>query len=149
VFITDFLFNKFPIAQPGKLSWARATAVCNSTLSAIALKVLNLDKSILHSSAILPLAMEAARAELVPMAYRDIVCNTWKLDPPKALGDVTESVLAAVFVDANFDLEIAFKVIRHVMKDLLEALHPDTPKDPISEMLMYMAKEGCTRGRFR
>lgn len=144
----QYAFDKFPNAPPGKLTPMRMAAVCNQTLAAIAIKELSLDRCVLHASPMLPQATELARTELENMPYRDIVTSYWKLQPPKTLGDLVESVLGAVFVDSNFDLDVAFKVVDRIFGKMMTELHPDLPMDPTSDLMVYLAKRGCHKIRF-
>ncbi|KAG8919295.1 Dicer-like protein 1 [Tulasnella sp. 418] len=144
-FFTHHLFHKYPLAPPGKLTNARCRAVCNTTLAAVAIKRLSLDKTILHSSATLSEAMAEAREILENIPYKDIVRNTWKYSPPKALGDLTESILGAVFVDSHYDLGLMYTVLERVVGEVLMEVHPNVPEDPVSELMIYVSRHGCTK----
>ncbi|KAG8902461.1 Dicer-like protein 1 [Tulasnella sp. 403] len=149
LFVIDHLYSRFPSAQPGKLTNARSAAVCNTTLSAIALRELSLDNLVLHAATALPKATERVKAQFDGMTYEDILRSTWKIHSPKTLGDLIEAVMGAVLVDSNYDLRAAFDVLEKVMEEPMKALHPDLPLDPVSELMQYMQRKGCIRVRFK
>ncbi len=148
LFVMDNLFKRFPDATPSRLTWARSAAVCNQTLAALALKELKLDNFVLHASPRLILALQQARDELKNVPYIEIVSHPWKFNPAKALGDLFESLIGAIFVDSHFDLDLSFEVLERLMAKVLPELHPNLPADPVSEFLEYVAKEGCTKVKF-
>lgn len=149
IFIMQYLFTRFLDAPPGKLTWARAAAVCNTTLAAVAVKELSLDKFVLHASSKLPQATETARVMFESLNYAEIIEDSWRFDPPKVLGDLLESVMGAVFVDSNYDLRTAFTVLERVMANVLVELHPDLPMDPATELMIYGGSQGCSQIRLR
>ncbi|KAG8935450.1 Dicer-like protein 1 [Tulasnella sp. 417] len=149
LFVIKYLFPRFPDAPPGKLTWTRSAAVNNSSLAAVSVKELSLDKYVLHGAPSLEQATAKARAELEAMPYSDVVARYWSLQPPKVLGDLLEAVIGAVFVDSGFRLEAVWAVIDRVMSPMVAELHPDLPLDPTSEMMQYLAKRGCTKVRFK
>lgn len=141
----SYLYNKFPSATSGKLSTARARAVSAPVLSSIAIKHLGLHKLMLVNETNLSIAMGKYIPTLEETSYEDMVLNAWAHDPPKAISDVLESLLGAVFVDSGWNWDLAQAVAEGVMNDVLELLSPDTPKDPVSELMVWTAKAGCTR----
>ncbi|KAG8999978.1 Dicer-like protein 1 [Tulasnella sp. JGI-2019a] len=149
LFILQFVYRKFPQAPPGKLSHARDSAVCNFTLSAVAVKKLSLDKVVFHTSQLLGEDMEDARVRFTTMSWTDVLSSTWKFDIPKALADLTEAVVGAIFVDCNYELATIFKVLYKIMEDVLDVLSPEIPLHPTTKLMMYVAKGGCTAARFR
>lgn len=99
--------------------------------------------------------MELSRAidQYVPLlenvSGEEIVRLGWKFDPPKALSDVFESLLGAVLVDSGYDYEKTAAVVEYVMEDVLEALSPDVAKDPVSELMEWVAGKGCSKMVFK
>jgi endoribonuclease Dicer len=98
----EHLFHKFPRASSAKLSRARQRCVCNPTLSAIATKKLKIHKEMFCDSVTLVKAMHPTAAMFDGMSFPEIADKIWKLDSPKALSDVTESILGAVFIDSGW-----------------------------------------------
>lgn len=84
----------------------------------------------------------------VPMlnaaSSEEIVNKGWKYDPPKALSDVFESVMGAIFVDTGYDYDKTAAVVEYVMEDVLSVLSPSLTKDPVSDLLEWAGKAGCT-----
>jgi len=93
----------------------------------------------------LNLAISAYVPILENLTPDDIVKTGWKYDPPKALSDVFESVMGAVFIDSGHDHEKTTMVMEHVMHDVLEVLSPALGKDPISELTEWVARQGCRK----
>ncbi|KAG8999977.1 Dicer-like protein 1 [Tulasnella sp. JGI-2019a] len=149
LFFMQFIYREFPQAPPGKLSHARASAVCNFTLSAVAVKKLSLDRVFFYVSPLLGEAMEVARAGFESMSWTDVITSTWKFDVPKALGDLTEAMIGAIFIDSNYDLAATFNVLYKIMGDVLKVLSPEIPLHPTAQLMMYIAKGGCMAAKFR
>lgn len=93
--------------------------------------------------------MEAARKQFEGMSWSDIICNTWKYDVPKALGDLTEAVVGAILVDSDWELKTVFNVLHTIMVDVLNALHPEIPFHPTTQLMVYVSRNGCRAVRFR
>ncbi|KAG8885792.1 Dicer-like protein 1 [Tulasnella sp. 331] len=149
LFFMQHLYQQFPQAPPGKLSHVRSAAVCNFTLAAVGVRKLSLDKIMFHTSQLLGEAMDVARARFEAMSWSDVVTSTWKFDVPKALGDITEAVIGAIFVDTNYELAAIFKVLYKIMGDVLEVLSPEIPFHPIGQLMIYVARGGCRAVKFR
>lgn len=82
------------------------------------------------------------------LSAEEVVKEGWKYDPPKALSDVFESVMGAVFIDSGCDYEKTAAVMEHVMEDALEVLSPAIAQDPVSELMQWLAGQGCTKISF-
>ncbi|EJD06192.1 uncharacterized protein FOMMEDRAFT_145449 [Fomitiporia mediterranea MF3/22] len=147
--VTTYLYNKFPGANSGQMSWARARAICNTTLAALAVNRLSLHKYLLANCVELSEDVAKEVEILSAASYEDVSLNDWRYDPPKVLGDIFESVIGAVFVDSGFDYTITAPIIEELMKDVLVLLHPDIPYDPVSRLLQWVAKSGCMRAKFQ
>ena len=146
---TRYLFNKFPNATSGQLSWARSRAVCAPALASVAVNRLDLHKMILINNVELSITISRYVPVLKETSNIDIIHNGWKQDPPKAISDVLESVLGAVFVDCGWDFEKASVVAENVLRDLLVVLTPDMPRDPVSNLMVWSAQSGCQKISFR
>lgn len=144
-----YLYQKFPKATSGQLSWARSKAVCAPALAFVAVKYLQLHKMLLVNNVELSMAIGRYVPILEQTNGDDITVNGWKQDPPKALSDVLESVLGAVFVDSGHDFEKASVVAETVLQELLDTLTPDMPKDPVSTLMVWSARSGCRKISFR
>lgn len=113
------------------------------------MKRLSLHKYILANSVNLSKAIGKEVAILDEASYEDVAINDWKYDPPKALADVFESVIGAVFVDIGFDFPRIIAIVEKVMEDVLKLLHPAIPRDPVTQLLEWISKAGCNQAKFR
>lgn len=143
------LFRKYPKATSGCLSWARCNTICNTTLAMIGVKQLSLHKFILANNVELRKEVTAWSEKLLNANYQDIIFNVWRYSPPKALGDVFESVMGAIFVDSGFNYQLVSKIVESVMAEVLEIASPDIPKDPVSRFMEWVSKAGCRKARFK
>lgn len=146
--VTKYLFDKFPSATSQQLSRPRATAICSPTLAYLTVKRLGLHKMMLINSMDLSHALNVYVPLLEGLSGEEVVKAWWKLDPPKALSDVFESIIGAVLVDSGYDYEKTAAVVEYVMDDVLEALSPAAQMDPVSELTEWMAGSGCRSLRF-
>ena len=146
--VTDYIYRKFPHANSGQITRARDKVICNSTQAAIAVRKLALHKYLLANNIQLSMEISKEDAILSNVAYADLIVDDWKLDPPKVLGDVFESVIGAVLVDSNFDYDVAAQVVKNMMEDVLHLLHPDIPPDPVSQFYIWVGKSRCQKVRF-
>lgn len=147
--VIHHLFDKFPLATSGQMSWARSRVVCSPALATAAIRELTIQKFLLQNNVELGKAVSAYVPILEGMSYEQIARDGWKYEPPKVLCDVMESVLGAVLVDTNFDYTKAALIARKAISGLLEVLNPYMPRDPVSELLTWVAKQGCERACFR
>ncbi|KAI0700535.1 hypothetical protein C8T65DRAFT_657631 [Cerioporus squamosus] len=141
--VTDYLYRKFPSATSGQLSWARSRVVCAPALASIAVKKLALHKLLLINNVELSIAISNYIPILEEISAEEVVLHGWKYDPPKALSDVFESIMGALFIDCDWNYDKAAAIIEVVMEDLLAILSPDLPKDPVTELMVWVAQAGC------
>ncbi len=83
------------------------------------------------------------------MDFTQIIDNIWRLDAPKALGDIVEGLLGAVFVDSGWSYDVVKQVALHLLEEVLAYVHPEMPLDPTSEFMIWVAKHGCTQAKYR
>lgn len=146
--VTTYLYNKFPKANSGQLSWMRARVICNATLAALSVKKLELHKYLFANSVALTKRLSEDAEELKSVTYEDIALNDWKYDPPKVLADLFESIVGAIFVDSGFNFEYTRPIVERLMHEALIVLRPEIPLDPVSSLLQWVAKSGCTKVKF-
>lgn len=144
-----YLFDKFPEATSGQLSWARSRAVCAPALAAVAIKRLQMHKSALINNVALSSAINRYVPVLEAITFEDIVETGWKHDPPKAISDVLESILGAVLVDSAYNFDLTTAVTEFVLSDVLAILTPTLRKDPVSDLMIWTSCSGCRRITFR
>lgn len=148
--VTNNLYSRFPQATPGNLSYARSRLVCSQTLSAIAVQKLGLQKYILANNIELNMSISAQWNVYKDLSIDHIVRSGWDYDPPKVLCDVLEAIFGAVLVDCGYLYNLASKVVLQIMSEPLGVLTTgsDLPHHPISQLMIWAAKEGCTRVKF-
>ena len=147
--IMRHLYHRFPKATSGDLTTAKGRIVRNAALASVAVKKLELHKVILLNNTCLSAAIWSSAKLLQETSYAEIVINGWKYEPPKALGDVFESVMGAVFVDSGHDFEKFSVIVEMIMEELLDEIEMDLPLDPVSILMIWMSKNGCRRVNFQ
>ncbi|KAF9646833.1 hypothetical protein BDM02DRAFT_3180798 [Thelephora ganbajun] len=147
--IMRYLYHRFPKATSGDLTTAKGRLVRNAALASVAVKKLELHKVILLNNASLSAAIWSSAKLLQETSYAEIVVNGWKYEPPKALGDVFESVMGAVFVDTGHNFEKFSVIVEMIMEELLNEIEMDLPLDPVSNLMIWMSKNGCRRVNFQ
>ncbi|KAG9318230.1 hypothetical protein JVU11DRAFT_311 [Chiua virens] len=143
------LFRKFTDATSGQLSAARSRAVCGPTLASVAVNRLGLHKHLLINNVELSTAIIRHVPLLETLSPEDAILKGWKYDPPKALSDVLESLVGAVLVDSAYNFEKTAAVVEVVMSDILDVLTTNLPRDPVSELMVWAATQGCKRIAFQ
>ncbi|OBZ75101.1 Endoribonuclease Dicer 3a [Grifola frondosa] len=147
--VMRYLYDKFPEATSGQLSWARSRAVCAPALASIAVKRLALHKILLVNNVELSYAISKYAPVLESMSSVDIINTGWKHDPPKAISDVLESIFGALFIDCDHNFEKAAAITEMIMQDFLVELSPNLPRDPVSELMIWAARSGCSQIKFQ
>ena len=147
--VVKYLYDKFPNATSHQLSFPRSKVICAASLAHIAVNRLELHKMLLVDNIELSLAIDRSVSALAGVSGKEIVETGWKFDPPKALSDVFESVVGAVLVDSGYNYEKTVSILEHVMSDVLDPLSPSVAKDPVSDLICWMAGAGCTSISFQ
>lgn len=120
--------------------------VSNPALSLISIKVLQLQNTILHTSQLLAAAMREAKQQADSYNYSDMLTDlTWLYDPPKVCGDVLESIIGAIFIDSNFNLEIVMDVLDRIYKQVLPFLGKVEIRDPYSRIVIFGQSIHCRK----
>ncbi|KAF8638830.1 hypothetical protein AX17_001888 [Amanita inopinata Kibby_2008] len=143
--VVEYLYEKHPRATSYQLSMPRSKVVCAAALAWIAVKHLELHKLLLANSVELNIAINRYVPILEAASAEDIVERGWRYDPPKALSDVFESVMGAVFIDSGYNYDKTAAVIRVAMEAVLVVLSPAVCRDPISKLMEWTAGQGCRR----
>ena len=147
--IMQYLYHRFPKATSGDLTTAKGRLVRNAAFASLAVKKLELHKVLLLNNAALSTTIWSYAKLLRETSYAEIVINGWKYEPPKALGDVFESVMGAVFVDSGHNFEKFSVIVEMIMEELLSEVEMDLPLDPVSNLMIWMSKNGCRRVNFQ
>ncbi|KAJ6488501.1 hypothetical protein C8R47DRAFT_1125761 [Mycena vitilis] len=145
--VIDYMYRKFPNSDSDQLAWPRTRAICAPALAYIAVRWLKLHQLMLVNSVKLSMEIQRYVPQLQACSGEEIVHRGWAYDPPKVLSDVFESVIGAVLVDSNYNYEHTASVVELVMEDVLAALTPSLRRDPISELLEWAGKAGCTSSK--
>ncbi|KAJ7684575.1 hypothetical protein DFH06DRAFT_1264086 [Mycena polygramma] len=145
--VIDYLYRKFPNSDSDQLAWPRTRAICAPALAYIGVRWLKLHQLMLVNSVELSMEIQRYVPQLQACSGEEIVHRGWAYDPPKVLSDVFESVIGAVLVDSNYNYEHTASVVELVMEDVLAALNPSLRRDPISELLEWAGKAGCTSSK--
>ncbi|KAF8321673.1 ribonuclease III, partial [Clavulina sp. PMI_390] len=91
LYVTQYLFLKYPEASPGQITWAKSRSVCNPCLGTVSARALSLQQNMLANSP----ALETAIAEYLDVVkdvpYAELVVKTWAFDPPKPMADLLEA----------------------------------------------------------
>ncbi|KAF5358535.1 hypothetical protein D9756_001949 [Leucocoprinus leucothites] len=144
IIVTIYLFNKFPKATSHQLHLPRSKSICSPALASLGIRKLKVHKYLLHNNVDLNHAINLYVPILESTSPDEIVRRGWRYDPPKAISDVFESIVGAVFVDSGYDLDRTGVIVTWLMEDILEALSPSIPKDPVSELLEWLGSVGCS-----
>ncbi|PWN41332.1 hypothetical protein IE81DRAFT_177515 [Ceraceosorus guamensis] len=111
--VVDHLQNSYGELDEGALTLLKGNAVSNAAFGALC-EAIGLHHFLQHSDATLAraafeYATQAAksRAEQEAKEAKDRRQYWWHLSPPKAMADICESIMGAVFTDSHFNLEVA------------------------------------------
>ncbi|KAF7305171.1 hypothetical protein MKEN_01232300 [Mycena kentingensis (nom. inval.)] len=141
--IMDFMYRKFPKANPDQLAWPRTRAVAAPAQAMVAVKRLKLHRLLLVNDIELSREISKFVPILEGCSGEEIIYRGWQYDPPKALADVFESVVGAILVDTNFNYIKTAVVVEGILGDILPVLNPHIPRDPITELIEWAGKQGC------
>lgn len=133
--ITAYLFEHCKDFSPGKITDIRSAIVNNTTLSCLCVKN-NLHQFIFHESGILGETIKKFEkyqiennhklTDNVQIQEADIADS---VNIPKALGDVFEALLGAIFLDSYHNLELVWNIL---YKLISEELHEFIENIPIN-----------------
>ncbi|GAA5973483.1 hypothetical protein JCM8115_004465 [Rhodotorula mucilaginosa] len=143
---TTRLYALGPDAPPSALTFARALLVSSGALALIGCRKLELHKCILHSSPVLEAALHEAAEQAQQYSFEQVVQGdlTFLWSPPKVISDVVEAILAAVFIDAGFQLEPVLQVLDRLFADIMPHVVLTTEvRDPYSRFLMLLDSLAC------
>lgn len=164
---TKRLYALGPDAPPSALTFARALLVSSGALALIGCRKLELHKCILHSSPVLEAALCEAAEQAQQYIFEQVVQGdltflwsspkvswiSYSLERPRmtdnalanqVISDVVEAILAAVFIDAGFQLEPVLQVLDRLFADIMPHVVLTTEvRDPYSRFLMLLDSLAC------
>ncbi len=111
------LYNMFEELGPGALTELKGLCVSNETFARITVKH-KLDNYFYIESGHLKHEIANFKAAIDPHQSHRFGDNVTEIGAPKALGDLFEALIGAVFVDSG--MESAWNVAMHLMKETLE-----------------------------
>ncbi|CAO3629586.1 unnamed protein product [Mucor hiemalis] len=119
--VTNYLFQTYSLAPPGILHDLRKSSVNNEILSVLCIQ-LRLSGHIRHMSDRLVGAMKDFELECKEAQRRGVdVGEYWlNFNAPKVLSDVIESLLGAVFVDSQFDVNTINGLFERLIQPLVD-----------------------------
>uniref|UniRef100_A0ACD5WPN7 Uncharacterized protein n=1 Tax=Avena sativa TaxID=4498 RepID=A0ACD5WPN7_AVESA len=139
---TIYYYNQYPECTPELLTNLRSASVNNYCYAHAAAKA-GLNKHILHFSSDLHDKM-ANYLEKSKQTFTS-PSHGWEagIGLPKVLGDVIESIAAAIYLDSKYDKGVVWRS----MKQLLEPLAtPDTVEcDPVKELQEFCARRSYSK----
>ncbi|KAJ7460967.1 hypothetical protein B0H11DRAFT_2057580 [Mycena galericulata] len=141
--VIDYLYRKFPLSTSDQLAWPRTRAICAPALASVGVRRLQLHQLMFVNNVELSMEVDRYVPRLEACSGEEIVQRGWRYDPPKVLSDLFESVIGAVLVDSNYDYERTAAVVEYVMEEVLEALTPSVPRDPITVLMEWAGSAGC------
>lgn len=139
-FAVLYLFENNKSADPGKLTELKGKVVSNETFARVSLK-LGLDKYLIHRSPSLHVLINKFK-EVVDLDNPHIAEEEMtKHAAPKALGDLFEAIIGAIFVDSG--LSTVMRVCMELLKETIDyKTHPANRKlHPQSVLLHYVQTE--------
>lgn len=152
--ILDFLITCYIVEQntnmnPGKLTDLRMALVNNDTLGCICIRN-QFHKHLLYDNAALSKAISSfekfqeqqnydvtSEILLLKIMDRGAPAEGYYVDVPKALGDVVESLIGAVFLDTNNNLVKTWDVIYGLLKDEIHKFTVNVPIQVVRELYEY------------
>lgn len=120
--ISAFIYERCPHMDPGELTDLRSALVNNVTLACITVRnqfhLHILSQNLQLSEHIekfvdfqIKVKHEVTEHVDLLMEEKDVICNMAEyVDVPKALGDIFEAIIAAVFLDSGNDLMVIFLI---------------------------------------
>ncbi|XP_055622059.1 endoribonuclease Dicer [Toxorhynchites rutilus septentrionalis] len=150
--ISAYIYEQNPTMNPGQLTDLRSALVNNVTLACVLVRY-GLHLYILSESASLTDSVnrfvtfqEKQQHKITDQVNLLVEENDRKMaefvDVPKALGDVFESLIGAIFLDSGNDLEATWKVIYGLLHQEIIAFTNNTPMQIIRQL--YEFKPGCS-----
>ncbi|SCV72586.1 BQ2448_4123 [Microbotryum intermedium] len=148
---TDRIFKVFEHATPRHLTFMRALLVSNPTLAFLAIRKLDLHKTILHGSASLEVAMLEAQEQAESMTWEMVLTGdmTWLWSPPKVLGDAFEAILGAIFLDGGCRLEPVFDTLDRIYAEVMPLMRNVETRDPLSRLFIHSQANGCQKTKVK
>lgn len=134
--ITCYIFEQNPNIDQGKLTDLRIALVNNDTLGSVCIKN-HFHKHILYDNEKLTKAINDFENHQKTQHQSPYVTSSNQVEVPKALGDVVESLIGAVLLDTNYDLEKTWTVIYGLLEEEIIKFTVNTPIQVVRELYEY------------
>ncbi|KAL5292593.1 Dcr-2.2 family protein [Megaselia abdita] len=147
--VTCYIFEQNPEMNPGKLTDLRSALVNNVTLGCISIRN-QFHKHLLYDNYSLSQAIDnfeafqkehnyAITSEIRLLGNEDGLEQAvgHYVNVPKALGDVLEALVGAVFLDSNNDLERTWEFIYHILEDEIHQFTSDVPIQVVRQLYEF------------
>lgn len=134
---------------PGKLTDLRSALVNNATLACIVVRN-NIHKHMLFENASLADAINnfvnfqqsqnhQVTDQVILMKTENDTTIAKSIEVPKALGDIFESLIGAIYLDSNLSLTETWNVIYHLMQNEIEKFMLDVPLQIIRRLYEFQS----------
>lgn len=158
--VTSYLFAEFSAASPGVLSALREVLVCNGLLAMLCVR-LDLHIHLDHGSGALLHAIGEYLEDLAELDVHppdspvqdpdfahlipDPKLRWMSLQAPKALADMIESLLGAVFLDSGFDVHETERVFRGSLLPAAQKCYDPhrPPRHPVQMIVQVVLARRC------
>ncbi|MBA0752984.1 hypothetical protein Gogos_000140, partial [Gossypium gossypioides] len=142
--ITRYLYCNHTDIDSGELTDLRSASVSNETFAQVAVRN-DLHKHLRHCSTLL-LDQISEYAQSFPESW-DTTRSVPSIKGPKALGDLIESIVAAILIDTNLNLDEVWRIVEPLLSpivtpDKLE-LPPLRELNELCDSLGYFIREKC------
>ncbi|EPS71118.1 hypothetical protein M569_03642, partial [Genlisea aurea] len=137
--ISDYLYHRYPEVDPGKLTVVRSANVSTEKLARVAVRH-GLYKHIQLSSPSLDKKVEEFAIKV--LQENEPMIHGGSVKAPKVLADIVESVAAAIYVDANYDLALMWRVMEHLMEPIITLGMLEGEPQPVTLLFELCQREG-------
>ena len=135
----SWIYKNLPDMELCNMVLLEATLVCNETLAFLAISA-GLNLHLLHGDQTLP-----SRIESYEWAVKEQGRGLWGTDPPKALADIVESLLGAVYIDGGFQAgqEAVYHAFRTILLSVKSASDAELERYCFHPKRNILSELGC------
>ncbi|KAK1400526.1 Ribonuclease 3-like protein 2 [Heracleum sosnowskyi] len=138
--IASYVYLTYPDHEPGHLSLITSANVSTENLARVAVRN-GLFKYLRHRA--VPSMVDKVKEFLEAVNEEDhTVLHGGVMRAPKVLADIVESVVAAVFVDLQFDLKATWTVVTRLFQPLVSLQMLEQQPQPITMLFELCQKNG-------
>ncbi|VAH16535.1 unnamed protein product [Triticum turgidum subsp. durum] len=146
--ITRYLYVTHTDVDPGELTDLRSALVSNENFAEVVLRN-NIHSHLQHGSGILlEQITEYVRSNLECQGKVNKFLQHATCKAPKVLGDIMESIAGAIFVDADFNVDVVWKIVEPLLSPMITpdnlALPPYRELLELCSHLGYFINSKCS-----